>query len=153
MSQRRTGDYDTSYPTCLETYSTLLVFSDELSPAGITELLEIQPTKSFRKGEVHSSKKLQRKTNGWFYSTKEFCSSKDTREHINFVLAALDGKVDSVKALHLKQCKIDITSYWVSVGQGGPWLMPEQMLKLGKLGIEVWWDVYFGGKDNDTAVD
>jgi len=57
-------------------------------------------------------------------------------------LAALEGKLDSVQKIQRQGCTLDITSYWVSTGQGGPWLMPEQMLKLGRLGISVWWDVY-----------
>jgi hypothetical protein len=55
-----------------------------------------------------------------------------------------------VKRLLIKGCKIDITSYWVSVGQGGPWLMPQQMLRLGALGIDIWWDIYFSGKDEEV---
>jgi hypothetical protein len=42
----------------------------------------------------------------------------------------------------------DITCYWVSrSGQGGPWLMPDQMRQLGALNIDIWWDVYFSNED------
>jgi Domain of unknown function (DUF4279) len=140
-------EYDDSYPTCAKTHSTLRVFSDDIAPDEITKLLQIKPTDAFQKGDSHSHGRLQRKANGWFYSTKELCSSKDTRRHIDLILTALDGKVDSVEKLHLKGCNIDITTYWVSNGQGGPWLMPQQMLKLGTLGIGVWWDMYFASED------
>ena len=140
-------EYDDSYPTCAETHSTLRVFSDAIAPDEITNLLQIEPTDTFRKGDSHALGKLQRKTNGWFYSTEKLSSSKDTRHHIDLILATLDGKVDSVKKLRLKGCEIDITSYWVSTGEGGPWLMSQQMLKLGTLGIDVWWDIYFAGED------
>jgi hypothetical protein len=136
-------EYDDSYSTCIKTYSTLRIFSEDVSPDEITELLHIVPTKFFRKGDPHNLGKLKRKANGWFYSTKEMSSSKDTRRHIDLILATLDGKDDSVKKLQIMGCKLDITSYWVSVGQGGPWLMPQQMLQLGTLGIEVWWDICF----------
>ena len=52
-----------------------------------------------------------------------------------------------MKALHARGCKADISSFWMSVGQGGPWLMPEQMLKLGALDIDIWWDIYFADDD------
>jgi hypothetical protein len=84
-----------------------------------------------------------RKTNGWFYSTKQFSDSKDFRRHLDKILDVLDGRHAAVKALQSKECKIDITTYWASTGQGGPWLMPDEMLKLGALGISIWWDVYF----------
>ena len=32
----------------------------------------------------------------------------------------------------------------VTTGQGGPSLSASQMYRLGQLGIDVWWDVYFG---------
>src|SRR5216683_635508 len=108
------SEYDDSYPTCAETHSTLRVFSDAIAPDEITNLLQIEPTDTFRKGDSHALGKLQRKTNGWFYSTEKLSSSKDTRRHIDLILAALDGKADSVKKLRLEGCEIDITSYWVS---------------------------------------
>lgn len=49
--------------------------------------------------------------------------------------------------LQARGCEIDITNYWVSGGQGGPWLMPCQMLKLGALNIDIWWDIYFSEED------
>jgi hypothetical protein len=147
MSEARLSNYDDSYPTCAETYSTLRIFSDELAPDEITKILQIEPTDSFRKGDSHSGGRLRRKANGWFYSTEKRCDSKDTRRHIDMVLTALEGKLSAVEKIQNRGCKIDITSYWVSTGQGGPWLMPAQMLSLGKLGIAVWWDVYFADED------
>jgi len=136
-------EYNDSFPTCVETFSTLRVFSDDMGPNEITEFLQIHPTKAFQKGDSHNKGKLKRKANGWLYCTKNLSSSKDSRRHIDLILEALDGKADAVRKLHQKGCKIDITTYWLSVGQGGPWLMPKQMLKLGALGIELWWDIYF----------
>lgn len=143
MAQTEHRKYDDSYPTCAETYSTLRIFSDDLPLEEVTATLGIQATESFRKGDVHSRGKLLRKANGWFYSTKQFSDSKDFRRHLDKILDALDGRIDAVKALQSKGCKIDITTHWASTGQGGPWLMPDQMLKLGNLGISIWWDIYF----------
>ncbi len=147
MSEVCPSDYDDSYATCVKTYSTLRIFSDALNPEEITDLLHIEPTSAFQKGEVHGRGKFERKTNGWFWCTEGMSSSKDTRRHVDLVLAAFEGKLDVVKALQARGCKIDITSYWMSSGQGGPWLMPPQMLKLGALGIGIWWDVYFADED------
>src|SRR5882672_10386625 len=115
MNVRQTHqEYDDSYPTCVETYSTLRIFSDDLTPDEITKFLKTKPTRSFRKGDSHARGKLQRKTNGWFYSTKKLSSSKDTRRHIDLILTAFGRKIDLVKKLQRKGCKIDISSYWVS---------------------------------------
>jgi len=112
-------EYDDDYPTCAETFSTLRIFADEVSAAEITDALGVAPTESFLKGEPHS-KGLFRKAHGWFYSTKKLSSSKDTRRHIDLILESLDGKGNAIKALHQRGCKLDIMSYWVSYGQGGP---------------------------------
>ncbi len=146
MSDNNQYGYDDSYSTCVETYSTLRVFSDTVSPDEITTLLRVEPTTAFRMGESHAGGRLKRKENGWFYCTKDMCDSRDTRLHIDLILAAFEGRKDAVEQLRIHGCEIDITSYWVSSGQGGPWLMPQQMLKLGDLGIGVWWDVYFPGE-------
>jgi len=136
------AEYDDDYSTCAKTYSTLRVFANEINPMEITKTLGISPTESFQKGELHS-KGLSRKANGWFYSTAKLTQSKDTRRHIDLILSALDRKEEAIEVLHQKGCKLDITSYWVSHGQGGPALWPHQMIKLGTLGLEVWWDIYF----------
>src|SRR3974390_2933822 len=147
MAEKKgTEEYNDQYPTCAETYSTLRIFSDKIPPDEITRILGIEPTRAFSKGDAYSRRKLERKSNGWFYSTKELSKSKDTRKHIDFILAAIDGKEDAIRSLCNQGCKIDLCSYWVSTGQGGPWLVPCQMLKLGNLGIEIWWDVYFAPK-------
>ena len=143
MSEGHHTDYDDSYATCVETYSTLRVLSDDVVPAEVTRVLQVEPTDSFQKGDTHSRGKLRRKTNGWFYSTQKLCDSRDTRRHIDMILTALEGKEEAVASMQRQGCEFDITSYWVSTGQGGPWLMPQQMLKLGRLGLEVWWDIYF----------
>jgi hypothetical protein len=144
-------EYDDSYQTCVETFSTLRVFSDDIAPEEITASLRLKPSKTFRKGDLHSQGKLQRKTNGWFYSTEHLTNSRDFRRHLDIILDALDGRNDAVIGLQSKGCEVDITTYWVSTGQGGPWLMPYQMLKLGSLGIEIWWDIYFRSEADDVA--
>jgi hypothetical protein len=146
MTRMNQPEYDDDYPTCAETFSTLRIFADEVSAAEITDALGVAPTESFLKGEPHS-KGLFRRAHGWFYSTKKLSSSKDTRRHIDLILESLDGKSNAIKVLHQRGCKLDIMSYWVSHGEGGPALWPYQMLKLGKLGIQVWWDIYSAEED------
>jgi hypothetical protein len=141
------SEYDESYATCAETYSTLRIFSDDTAPDEIAKLLHVEPTEAFRIGDSHAQGKLHRRTNAWFFSTKKLSSSKDTRHHIDIILALLEGKEEAVKEIQARSCKIDITSYWLSTGQGGPWLMPHQMVRLGALGISIWWDVYFVDED------
>jgi hypothetical protein len=139
--------YDDDYPTCEFTKSTLRIFADKISPAQITKILKLKPTKSFQKGEPFCKGRLFRKANGWFLGTNNFIKSRDTRRHIDFILQAIGRKHRAIKLLRKHGCKLDIVSYFKSNGQGGPALWPYQMLKLGKLDIEVWWDLSFQGED------
>ena len=59
MSEELHHDYIDSYPTCVETHSTLRIFSDDLAPAQ-TEVLGIKPTGAFGKGDLHAKGKLRR---------------------------------------------------------------------------------------------
>jgi len=144
-------EYDDSYSTCVATYSTLRAFSDRHLPEQIGTILRLQSTAAFAKGEPFGAGKLQRKTNGWFFSTENLSESRDTRRHIDLILQALDGKAALVGQLRSEGCVIDITSYWVSIGHGGPWLMPYQMQTLGVLEIPVWWDIYFSERQGISA--
>lgn len=154
MPEDQNRDYDDVYPTCAKTYSTLRIFSDDLAPDEITTTLIIQPTDTFRKGDLHTFGRRHRKANGWFYSTEQLTDSRDFRRHLDLILGQLQGKTNEVKSLRTRACKIDITTYWVSKsGHGGPWLMPYQMLALGSFGIPIWWDVYFPEANNDQGED
>jgi hypothetical protein len=140
------AEYDDKYPTCVETYSTLRIYSDRVEPDRITSTLGFGPTKSFKMGDERASGR-RNKVHGWFYSTEGVLESRDTRRHIDYVLNALNDKTAAVHLLQNEGCQFDICSYWLSIGQGGPSLWPYQMARLAELKIEVWWDVYFSNED------
>jgi hypothetical protein len=128
---------------CLETYATVRIWSNDLTPDEISDALGIEPTRKFGKGELHAAGKLQRKANGWFYSTEQLTDTKEFEQHLDLILRTFKEKAEALKSLRAKNCQMDICTYWVSNGQGGPELSPEQMLALGTLGFMIWWDIYF----------
>ena len=132
-----------SYSTCLETYSTLRIFSNEITPAEISSILLIEPSKSFCKDELLAQPGNRRKFNGWFLSSESKIDSNDTTQHTQWVITSILGKKDVVHSLRTRGAEIDICCYWVSAGQGGPTISPSQMRSLGDLDLEIWWDVYF----------
>ena len=56
----------------------------------------------------------------------------------------MDGKEIALRHLRERGCDIDICCYWVSSGQGGPSLDVQTLERLARLGLPIWWDVYFG---------
>ena len=140
--------YTDDYATCVETFSTLRIFSHDVEPDEITDLLGIEPTKTFCKGDLQGkTSKLKRKSNGWFFRTEGLINSRDTRRHIDEIIECIRDKKNSIGELFNRGCKIDLMSYYISIGHGGPCLEPYQMKELGELNIHVWWDVYFVNED------
>lgn len=144
--------YDDGYTTCVETHTTLRISSDNVCLSDVTKLLDLRPTKSFSKGEAFGKSQLTRKANGWFYSTKGFFQSRDTRRHLDQIIDAIEPRRDAIHALIELGFRIDICNYWVSAGHGGPSIEYEQMRRLAELKISVWWDVYFDKQDDEDSV-
>ncbi|MNS07312.1 hypothetical protein D3C72_387520 [compost metagenome] len=142
--------YDDAYPTCKNTFASLRIFSDTVSPTDITTRLKLDPTDFFNKGDAMDSRGGSRRFNGWFLSSENFINSRDTRRHIDWVLAKIKDKTHEISSLYTDGAEIDISCIWISTGQGGPVISPPQMSLLSTLNIEVWWDVYF---DQDSEDD
>jgi Domain of unknown function (DUF4279) len=142
------NSYDDDYPTCKKTYTTLRIFSESISPQKITTLFGIDPTDSFVKDDAIGKCSAKQKQNGWFLSTETKVLSKDFRRHLDWIISVIIDYDDAVKNLHLNGAEIDISCYWVSMGQGGPAMSCQQMKQLGHLGIDIWWDIYFDSTHN-----
>lgn len=135
--------FDDEYPTCKETYATLRVFSQTLMAADITDVLGLLPSESFSKGEAYGNQQLVRRETGWLLTSRESVNSRDTKRHVAWVVEKLMFKGESMQALKKLEAEVDVSCYYLSIGQGGPSISAELMLELGKLEIDVWWDVYF----------
>lgn len=134
--------FDDDYPTCLETYATLRIFSDALIPAEITSAVGVSPSESFLKGDPIGTKGHVRRHSGWLLSSRGAVVSRDTRRHLAWLLDQLSSKKDAIQSIRDSGGEVDISCYYVSVGQGGPTMSADQMVELGRLGLDVWWDIY-----------
>ena len=143
-----TQTYNDDYSACEETFSTLRLYHDSISPSEVTNRLGLQPSKCFVKGDARGKRGKVYETNGWFLSSEDVVKSHDSRRHIDWIIDQIWDKREQVSLMIQEGSKIDISSYWVSSsGNGGPTLSPYQMARLGELGVEVWWDVYFSYDD------
>ena len=77
----------------------------------------------------------------WQWSTKNKVSSLDTEVHLNLIAKHFTEKAKELETLRQK-CQIDVISYFVTNGQGGPSVSSVLMKKLSSLGLDIWWDVY-----------
>jgi hypothetical protein len=83
----------------------------------------------------------------WGWSSSRQLKSLDGIEHVRAVIALLDGKEHKLAQLRTNGCEIDVCCYWVSSGQGGPFLDNSALTHLSHFGLSIWWDVYFGEED------
>lgn len=137
-------EYFDEYSTCLETFAGLRVFSDALSPQDISSLLRLEASHSYVKGSKIGRSLRVRSCHGWFLESLDHVQSRDNRRHVDFLLAKLEGSAAALDTIRGSAgAHVDVLCYYVSSGQGGPWLMPTQLRGLADLGLEIWWDIYF----------
>jgi Domain of unknown function (DUF4279) len=141
--------YDDDYGTCLETHAWLRVMSEHLDPDIVTTRLQIQPTRTQRKGDLpRPGSKHPFKHAGWFLESETHVHSRDARRHIDWILQRIHNRSAAIAELQAEGHLVDICVRWDSTGQGGPMLSPSQMGALSEAGIELWFDIYFAGNDN-----
>ena len=133
--------------TCLETFATLRVFSETMTPDSISRVLGVESTKSEPRDE-HSKYRTRREQNYWACCTKDLLNSADGVAHLGKLTTLFAGKGQELDSLRAVGCEIDVCCYWVSSGQGGPLLAIDIMQSLVELKLEIWWDVYFGEDDD-----
>ena len=141
--------HDPEYGTCHYTHAWLRIMSNDLDLEEVTSLVKAEPTKTQKKGDLQSaaSPRHDKKT-GWWISSEGAVSSKDSRDHIDFILSKLADSDDGFAVLHSRGYLVDLCIRWDSLsGHGGPTLSPIQMSRLAALDIEVWFDIYFHGDD------
>jgi hypothetical protein len=141
-----TTPHDPNYPTCDLTFGSLCVLSGDMHPQEVTYLLGINPTKSQVAGESRSSgsHRIVNKLSGWFLSSEGVLSSRDSRDHLDWLLTKLNGKDDAIAEIHRRGWQVYFFFYWSSLsGHGGPTLSPPQMKRLAALNLEISFDCYF----------
>lgn len=135
--------YDDAYPTCERAYASLRIFSSELEPEAIDSLLGGEHSTGYRIGDPISSRSGGlRTTNAWILSSEKHVDSRDLSRHIDWLLDSVD--LDELVALGPERsASMDIFCFWESKsGHGGPRLHPGLMTRLGRLNLEIGFDVY-----------
>lgn len=79
----------------------------------------------------------------WSQSTKGHVDSRDSRRHVDWLLAWLQGKTREVEQLQAAGWEVEISVFWHSKnGHGGPVVPPSSMKTMGELGITLGFDFY-----------
>lgn len=91
----------------IRAYATLRFAGDRLDPAAISDIVQVGPTLSYRKGERYllGRREVERigKSGYWFLSTKSHVASDKLPEHERFVLdrmGAIDASSSASETFH-----------------------------------------------------
>jgi hypothetical protein len=127
---------------CLRTYATLRIYSGEILPSQISQILGVEPSRVWNKGSTETA--VPRKQNGWFLTSRDEVESLDTKRHVDFILNQLADNKAYIAGLTTQGLQVDIMCLWQSANksEGGPSLLPAQMLLLAEMGIAIAWNIY-----------
>ena len=144
--------YDDSYPSCERTYAELRIYSGFMDPETVTNQLGVAPTSLQKKGErrVNSLGRTREVIlNGWFLSSESEVSSRDLRQHLDWLLDKIEPSAPQLSNLQTAAGLTMLVNciWWSAKGQGGPTLWPEQMQRVSALDLECSFDIAFFGTD------
>ena len=135
------------YATCEETYVTLRIYPGTIEPDEVSRALGLIPTGQQMKDQPYPSKRLpdrKYKLHGWFLSSEGEVESTDSQVHLDWLLQKLNGRDEALERLRLSGAETDVACFWMSAnGNGGPTLSPERAGQLARLGLTLWFDIYF----------
>lgn len=145
--------FNPDYPTCSYTHAWLRVMHEQLDLDEISRLLGVEPTSTQKAGDLASATSGRvRRYSGWFLESAGHVESRDSRGHFAWLLDRIAGKEKAISALTARGYPVDICCRWDSAsGHGGPNMDPAQMVQLGSLGIDVWFDIYFDRLEPEDA--
>lgn len=155
--QSRLTPTDDTYETCEKTHVVLRIYSGEMHPSQVTNLLGLGPTRYVAVGEAGGVNSLGRapigKLNGWFLSSEGSVESKDMRRHLDWLIAKLQQSEDALRELQARSdVRMSVNCVWWSrYGEGGPTLWPEQMRALADLNLECSFDFADYSDDTDDS--
>jgi hypothetical protein len=106
------------------TQCELAIVSDEFDPDLITKELNIEPARSFKKGEQsiskHSGSIITKPHNLWALKSKSFKSEEETiKPHIDYLKSLLQPKLDVLKR-YKRDSRFEVSIWiWVETNNSG----------------------------------
>jgi hypothetical protein len=143
--QEPKGSY---YHTTWRTYASVSLNGDDLDPAEVTSFFEIQPSESFRAGDLRKNGRTWNHGH-WALESQEHVKSKELADHIEWLLDQL-GHTQPQEQAHSYIAKLQanntitrIFCYWeLRSGSGGPSFSPDLLRRIADFGLDLDIDFY-----------
>ena len=145
---------DPDYPTCAATFLTLCIHHAERDPEVVSRRLQLTASHTQRRGDPRPSTTFPHpfRIGGWFLTSEGELTSRDVRDHLDWLVARLAGRADALARLRAEGWTTTVSVYWRSrTGHGGPTINADGMAACGELGLDLWFDVYASPQADDDA--
>src|SRR5713101_1620324 len=105
----------------LRAFATFRVAGDQLLPEQVTKILNIRPTRAYKKGQRYSagdrSPNLRGRTGVWYFSTDSLVPSTRLEDHLTFLVRLLfPGNLTPLVELHhliqKRSLEAHVTLFW-----------------------------------------
>lgn len=135
--------FNHDYPGCSRTYATLCIYHNTSHFSEVTKLLKIEPDRTISRGDnLFSGRKAD--SSGWFWGTRNKCSSKDLMAHIDWLLKEIKQRKKEIDELSHSGFEMKIMCFWESInGNGGPSLDHNIISLLSEYPFDLYFDIYF----------
>jgi|688.fasta_scaffold734649_1 hypothetical protein len=132
---------------CQGTYATLCVYSDS-DPQLARVLQEVAGLTASRtvENKLQSFGGFKLRRYGWFLTSKDQLDSLDVADHIWWICKKI--KQPEAIASLVPKYDISLSCFWSSDGGGGGPVLPKNLLsELGRIGIDLDFDLYLGSNE------
>jgi hypothetical protein len=128
--------------TASNKYRAYFTVFGEFDPEDVTRVLGLQPTRTWRKGDMNPETGLERNHTRWSLESR-LQESEPLEFHVDDVLQQLDGVAGSIRDLAAKyNGTLQLVAY-VYTQYPGLCMAPEQVKDLANLGLSFDFDFYY----------
>jgi hypothetical protein len=138
-----------------KTFASLRFRGDRLEPSRVSEILHIDPTTAYRKGEIYKRSRgheVRGRTGVWLLSSKGHVQSCDLSDHLRYLLGVLfpdNRETDRVerlrKMLRDGHIEADVSCFWFGKpGSFTPEIPGDIGTAFGRLPARVERDFHYG---------
>jgi len=122
---------------------SLRFFGNDLDPDELTQALGIEPTKSYRKGDIFRGKKYDyvRKTGSWLFSIDQ-CADVHLEAQINALLDKLPSDLEIWHSLTSKFEADLFCGLWLEQWNRCLDFSPKTLQRMGERGLMLQFDIY-----------
>lgn len=143
-------EFRDDYPTCEETFVTLVVASRKMHWGLISASLGMEPTRLNETAKALNPSVPYL----WMFCTQGLVESKDARRHLWYLFSKLEEIEGSLQDLRDHGCRTEISCFWVSAsGHGGPLIDSKTASQLAAYGLDLSFDFFDGSMEEEAGCE